>query len=373
MSIKNILPLFLFLTSCQLLKPTDSRFFPDRAEKIKKIWIRETFSKKFTHPSVLQPIKPVLTEGGLLIQGNKVNGVMAYTLEKGKRRWFFPVKGGVAGDILVSNEFLFFGGSDGFMYALYLSTGKVLWKYYTGLTSVSVPVIKGRYLYFVSASKIYCLSLKTGESAWSYSTHVKKAEFTVEGIAAPLIDRNLIYFKVSDGSLLALDFKGRLKWRRALSNAGNRFTTAASSPVMGKTCLYSSSLESGVYCLNKKTGKVIWKTGVGSHGDLLLYSSQLFYSTHDGRVLALDQKSGKQIWSHSVSQSIATSPVLYKNILVYGEYSGALRFISKSTGKELYSFPFGRGMSAPPVVSEATSELYFVSNSGWLYKVKLQL
>ncbi len=378
---------FLFFTSCQHLKPTDNRFFQDYKKAkggvahyirgktpsvlARKVWIRETFSKDFTRPSILQSIKPVLTGKGLLVQGNKVNGVSVYTSEQGKRKWFFSIKGGVAGDILVSGEFVFFGGSDGFIYALYLKTGKVLWKYYTGLTGISAPVLRGLNLYFASADKIYCLNVKTGENIWTYSTQIKPAEFTVEGVAAPLVGDDLIYFKVSDGSLIALNFKGRLKWKHTLSNSGNRFTTAFSSPVIGKACLYSSSLESGVYCLNKKTGKVIWKTDVGSYGDLLLDGSRLFYSTHNGQVLALDQKSGKQIWSHDVPESIATSPVLYKGILIYGEYTGALRFISKSTGEELHSFPFGSGMSAPPVVSKATAELYFISNVGWLYKIQL--
>ena len=128
--------------------------------------------------------------------------------------------------------------------------------------------------------------------------------------------------------------------------------------------------ESGLYCLNKKTGKTIWKTDTGSHGDILLSGSRVFYSSHNGKIIALDQKSGKELWSHKVNKSIATSPVSYKNMLVYGEYSGALYFISKGTGKPLGSFSFGTGMSAPPVISEADSELYFMSNAGWLYKLK---
>ena len=389
MYLKYILFIFLFFSSCQYLKPVGGRFTPT-ADKIgkketfsstkkntsvffKKVWIRETFSKDFTRPSILQSIRPVLTTSGLLIQGNKINGIAAYTLGKGKKKWFFPVKGGLAGGVLVSNGFVFFGGSDGFIYSLYLKTGKILWKYYTGLISVSAPVLKKEHLCFASSNKIYCLNMKTGENIWTYSTQVRKAEFTIEGVARPLIGHSLVYFKVSDGSLFALNFKGQLKWKHVLSDSGNRFTSASSTPVMGKTCLYSSSLESGLYCLNKKTGKIIWKTGVGSHSDLLLYGSYLFYSTHDGKLLALDQKSGKQIWSHKVTHSIATSPVLYKDMLIYGEYTGALRVISRSTGKELNSFSFGSGTSASPVVSVMDSELYFMSNFGWLYKIKLGL
>lgn len=390
MYLKYLLFTLLFFSSCQYLKPAGNNSLPGDNKKkeskvissfkkkstsvfLKKVWIRETFSKDFTRPSILQSIKPVLTTSGLLIQGNKINGMGAYTLGKGKKKWFFPVKGGLAGDVLVSDGFVFFSGSDGFIYALYLKTGKILWKYYTGLISVSAPVLKKKHLYFSSANKIYCLNVKTGENVWTYSTQVRTAEFTIEGVARPLIGRHLIYFKVSDGSLVALDFKGRLKWKNTLSGSGNRFTSASSAPIVGKVCLYSSSLESGIYCLNKKTGKVIWKTSVGSHSDLLLYGSYLFYSTHDGKVLALDQKSGKQIWSHKVPQSIATSPVLYKNVLIYGEYSGALRFISRSTGKELDAFSFGSGMSTSPVVSVIDSELYFMSNFGWLYKMKFSL
>ena len=340
---------------------------------MKKLWIRETFLKDFTRPSIAQSIKPVLTDTGLLVQGNKTNGIGAYTLDKGKKKWFFPVKGGLAGDVLISDEFVFFGGSDGFVYALYLNTGKVLWKkYYTGLTGVSAPVVKNKYLYFVSANKIYCLNRKTGDNIWSYSSYqVRTAELTIEGVGQPLVSDSLIYFKSSDGSLVALNLKGQLKWKRELSNPNSRFTSASSAPVMGKTCLYSSSLESGLYCLDKKTGRVIWKTATGSHGDLLLSGSQLFYSTHDGRILALDQKSGKQIWNHKVPRSIATAPVLYKNVLIYGEYSGSLRAVSIDTGKEMDFFFFGNGMSAPPAVLVMDSVLYFMSNTGWLYKLQL--
>ncbi len=342
----------------------------------KKVWIKETFLKDFTRPSAFQPIKPVLTNSGLLIQGNRVNGLNAYTLKRGKRKWFFPVKGGLTGDVLAKDDFLFFGGGDGFIYGLYLSTGQVLWKSYIGAIHVSQPTLKNGYLYFATVNKMYCLNAKTGERVWTYTAQIEPAEFTIEGIARPLVQGSnktaRIYFKSSDGSLMALNAKGQLKWKRKLSQS-NRFTSALSAPVMGKRCLYSASVESGLYCLNKKTGKTIWKNSFGSHGELLLFGPFLFYSTSDGKILALDQKSGKQIWSHKLNKKVATSPVLYKDFLIYGEYSGALRFISRKTGKAIGDFAFGSGMSVSPVVSVLNSELYFFSNAGWLYKLKLLL
>ncbi|MDE0119608.1 MAG: PQQ-binding-like beta-propeller repeat protein [Bdellovibrionales bacterium] len=408
--------IFLFFSSCYSVQSIKSSQGGNKGKNkkpffsIKKIWIQETFPKDFTRPSILQSISPVLiprvsenaefkglvarrketksteklvpvktgimpnrfSSTGLIVQGNKVNGITAYILNKGKKRWFFPVKGGLAGNPAVFDGFVFFGGADGVMYALHLDTGKILWKYRTGLTNVSAPVVKGRRLYFSSSNKIYCLNKKTGENIWMYSIPVRSADFTVEGVARPLVSDTFIYFKVSDDTLIALDQKGRLKWKRELSEADSRFTSALSDPVLGKACLYASGLESGLYCLNQKTGKVIWKTAKGSHGDLLLFGSSLFYPSYDGYVIALDQKSGKEIWRHKVPESIATSLVLYKDVLVYGEYSGALRFISIDKGEELQSFHFGTGMSAKPVVSVINSELYFISNAGWLYKLSLK-
>ena len=359
--------------SCQYLNPTVKQVsFKKEKVSVKKIWIRETFLKDFTRPSVLQSISPVLSSSGLLIQGNKVNGLSVYTMDKGEKKWFFPIDGGVSGGVLLVDDLIFFGGADGYIYSLQLKTGQLLWKQHVGLTHISKPLVYENYLYFASSNKIYCLNKKTGENVWTYSAQVRSSEFTLEGIAEPLISDSFIYFKVSDGSLIALSLQGKLKWKREFTHSA-RFASASSTPVIGKVCLYSADLESGIYCLNKKTGKIIWKVPIGSHGNILLSDSYLFYPTSDGKIIALDQQSGKQIWSYKLHQSISTSLVLYKNVLIYGDYSGDLRFISKQNGKELGFFPVGSGLSASPVFSYSVKpSIYFISNSGWLYKLHLK-
>ena len=345
----------------------------DRVQKskksLKKVWIRETFPKNFTRPSVAQPIRPVLTQAGLLVQGNKVNGVTAYTLNKGKKQWFFSVKGGLAGEVSVAEGLVFFGGADGFIYALYLSTGKLLWKHYTGLVQVSAPIVYKNRVYFSSSEKLYCLSKKTGEMVWTYSVSTSTAEFTVEGIAPPVASKSLLYFK-SPTALTAVNLKGRKRWSIS-TGVVSRFASSAGRLAIGKICLYFADSESGIYCVNKRTGRVIWKNSQGSHGDILLHGSRLFYPSSDGNIIALDQKSGKQIWLQPAGKSQATSLVLYKESLVYGEYNGPLRFVSLKTGERSRAFYFGGRMSAPPAVSVLNSELYFMSNNGWLYKLSL--
>ena len=339
---------------------------------IHKAWIRDTFRQKnHRQARVLQLVSPVIS-GDLVIQGNKTDGVYAYTAQAGKKKWVFPVKGGLAGGVLVAGGRVFFSGADGFFYSLLVETGQILWKQYTGVASSSTPVIKNARLYFASTHKIYCLKVQTGNTIWIYPVPIKPGDFMVEGVATPLVTPSLIYFKTGDGTILALNQRGKLKWKRLLSRSGDRFTSALTSPVMGKVCLYSAGFESGVYCLNKRTGKVVWKHFLGSQGDILLFGARLFYPASNGQIMALDQKSGKEIWTHPVAAGTATSLVLFKDLLIYGEYSGALRFLSVKTGREKGRFFFGWGLSAAPQVSLMHSALYFISNFGWLYKVDIK-
>ena len=336
-----------------------------------KIWVKETIQESFKYPSRLQSVSPTLA-GNLLVQGNKSTGLYAYTTKNGKQKWFFPIKNGVAGGIFLTANRVFFSGADGFFYSLNLQTAQIVWKYYTGIVNSSAPVLHKGIIYFSSPHRLYALSAHNGKNLWTYGVTIEDKAFIVEGVTAPLVTNNKVYFKPANNSIVALNLKGKLQWQKKLSSH-SKLAFAGSAPVLSTTCLYTAHFESGLFCLNKRNGKVIWKNSIPSHGDILLSGSFLFYPTKDGRILALHQKSGKIIWTHKVPKPVSTSLVMYKNTLIYGEYHGDLRFLSKQTGREVGHFAFGSGMSAVPVVSSTRSELYFLSNFGWLYKLKLFL
>ena len=359
--------LYLLLCACSSLKMNSQ----DTDKIFQKIWIKETIKKSFKYSSRLQSVSPTLA-GGFLVQGNKSTGLYAYRANSGKQKWFFPVTGGVSGEVLLTTNRVFFSGADGFFYSLDLQTAQIMWKAYTGVVNSSVPVLHKGVIYFSSPERLYALSAYNGKSLWTYGVTLESKTFTVEGIAAPLAVNRTIYFKPGNSSVLALNLKGKLKWERKLSS-NSRFISSGSSLIMGTKCLYTAHFESGLFCLNKKNGRIIWKNSIASHGSVLLSGSFLYYPTKDGRVLSIHQKSGKIIWTHKIPKPISTSLALYKETLIYGEYNGVLRFLSKQTGKEQGYFAFGSGMSSTPVVSPKDSELYFLSNFGWLYKLKLLL
>ena len=359
--------LYLLLGACSSLKVNSEA----KNKILKKVWVKETIKESYKYSSRLQSVSPVLANG-FLVQGNKSTGLYAYIASSGKQKWFFPVKGGVSGGVLPAGNRVFFSGADGFFYSLDLQTSQIMWKVYTGIVNSSSPVLHKGVIYFSSPERLYALSAFNGKSLWTYGVSLESKTFTVEGIAAPLVANKTVYFKPGNSSVLALNLKGKLKWKKKLSSH-SQFISSGLGLVMGTRCLYTAHFESGLFCLNKKNGRIVWKNSIASHGNILLSGSFLYYPTKDGRVLAIHQKSGKIIWTHKIPKPISTSLALYKDTLIYGEYNGNLRFLSKQTGRERGYFAFGSGMSSTPVVSAKDSEMYFLSNFGWLYKLKLLL
>ena len=359
--------LYLSLCACNSLRVD----YKNEDKLFQKIWIKETIEESFKYSSRLQSVSPALANG-LLVQGNKSTGLYAYMTKSGEQKWFFPITGGVSGGVLLTANRVFFSGADGFFYSLDLQTAQIMWKAYTGVMNSSPPILHKGVIYFSSPERLYALSAYDGKSLWTYAVTLKSKIFIIEGVTAPLVADRTIYFKPGNNSVLALSLKGKLKWEKKLSS-NSRFASSGSGLVMGTKCLYTAHFESGLFCLNKKYGRIIWKNSISSHGNILLSGSFLYYPTKDGRVLSIHQESGKIIWTHKIPKPISTSLALHKDTLIYGEYYGTLRFLSKQTGKEQGYFSFGSGMSAAPVVSSNDSELYFLSNFGWLYKLKLLL
>ena len=198
--------LFLCISCKNLSINKDNKLF-------QKVWIKETIQESFKYPSRLQSVSPALAES-VLVQGNKSTGLYAYGTKTGKQKWFFPIKNGVAGGVLLTANRVFFSGSDGFFYSLNLQTAQIVWKYYTGIVNSSSPVLHKGVIYFSSSHRLYALSAHSGKNLWTYGVTVKDKTFIVEGIAPPLVTNNKVYFKPANNSVVALNLKGKLKWQK---------------------------------------------------------------------------------------------------------------------------------------------------------------
>ena len=335
--------------------------------KLRGQWTVDTIGEGSLRLKVAHNIPPLIAED-IVIQGNLINGIKAYTKDKGKLLWSVEIKPGVASPLLLHKRSLYFGGADGFFYSLQLETGLLNWKFFTGSENAGAPFIYEDKIYWTANNqKIYAFSLK-GERLWIYSGDVPLEEFVIRGRPRPSAYKNLVYAAFYPGRLVALDRNtGKLKWEREISTS---HPIKEDLGVSGK-CLFVPVFDFHLFCLNPSDGKVIWKARGGSSSSLARGS--VIYQSYKEALYALEKTNGKLIWRKTVkSAALSLPPVVFKDYLIYGFPSkGKLIFASAKNGKTLTEYKFGKGLAGPVRLDEKNRDIYFFSVDGYLHKVSI--
>ena len=261
-----------------------------------------------------------------------------------------------------------------FFYCLEISTGRVLWKFYSGSENLGSPFISEGIVYFMtSQEKLYALNARTGKTLWVYvqAKTVQKTMLNIRGVSRPVVDQQRVYAGFGNGDFLALNKNtGKVIWKISLSKNTSAFKDTDSHPVVVGNLLYTTNYTSGLFCLNKKTGKVIWKNPDGAYSNPTIGGKNIFYATTDKKMVALNRFSGRKKWSKKL-KSLATQPVVYKSMLIFGLSEGGLSLVHKSNGKEKTQVNLFRGITTRPTIDNKTNELFVMSNEFWLYKFDL--
>lgn len=336
---------------------------------LSKVWVKKTQKDTDVGYRKVARMSPLVLKDKI-IQGNAFDGIAAFDRQSGQVLWRLPVKGGVEGGVASVNDFLFFGGNDGYFYSVSIKTGEVIWKNAVRSETLAAPLLHDGVVYFLSGNNVLrALDAAEGKELWIYS-RVDSQSFSVRGASAPVVKDGTLILGFSDGYLVALNAKtGGLQWE-SLLNKNKRFRDIDSTAVVDGEFVYATGYDSHLYCVRLKTGDLVWKSEPGGFGKVLIKEDRLFYSSSNGEVLAIDKKNGNSLWRYKLEEGVATSPVLYKNYLAIGESQGALRLLNIETGKEVTHLSPGHGIFSPISIDEEKDELYFLSNSALLYKIR---
>lgn len=363
-----IIPLFLLLGACSLLKEQHA---PPKKFVFAKKWVRDTVEKTHLGYRYDHRMPTIVTET-MVIQGNAIDGLVAYDRETGHIRWRKHFENGTPGGAQLVGDRLYFGASDGYFYALNVQTAQVIWSFPTRTETLGQPLVEDNVVYFLSGNNIaYALRASDGEKLWLYNRR-DPSNFSIRSASRPTIVGDQLYLGFSDGYIVALNkASGTPHWEVLLSK-NQRFRDVDSEPIVDGQRMYVTSYDGSIYCLNRTSGAVVWRVDYGSHEAVTLAGNQLYAATSDGKVLSLDKGSGKTLWEYQISSGVATRPVFYRGLVLFGESEGALRVVDARTGVSVTEFEPGRGLLAMPTVIDETGEVYFISVSANLFSLRLQ-
>jgi len=334
-------------------------------------------------------------------------------------RFVFRAEAPIRSTPLLYRERLYFGSSDGTVYAIDARDGHSLWKIHADGPVSSSPAARGGTIYFVSRpnllyavdaatgttrwrrdlgqdagphnywdffessptlagerlfvgsgnGRVYAFESASGKQLWSYDSGARVR-------STPAVSGNTVVFGAMNGRVYAVDATtGKEKWTYSTRGASNKYsdknndtTSVVASPTIAGNAVMVGGRDSYLYAIDLETGKLRWELtqdgsswmlSTGSQGrDVLIGGGSAFL------LQSVAIETGKENWRFKARSAIFSSPAISGDVVVVSDLSGFVHAVRASTGKELWSFPLGdRALSSPVVGDHA---VYVASDDGML-------
>jgi len=173
------------------------------------------------------------------------------------------------------------------------------------------------------------------------TTITRRFELDSGNQSHPAVDGDILYVGANDGYMRAFDLAdadGKLLWKRNLNSE------VLSSPAITSSSVVVGSMDSHVYCLDKKTGDVQWqyKTGQAVLASPLVTSDTVYIGSGDKNMYALDVKTGKMKWSFAAEKLIKATPALANGRLFFGAWDNNFYALDAATGELIWKVPISQ-------------------------------
>jgi outer membrane protein assembly factor BamB len=270
---------------------------------------------------------------GVAVPAAKVYGLRAFDPKTGQEKWRAPAEDSILGAPVYADGAVYYGASDGQVYAVDAATGQVKpgWPFRTEEAVWGAPLVANGKVYIASMDhRLYCLDAETGTPAW-------EAPFETGGAMAaqPVLD-------ASGRVLYVGDFDGRV------------YAVETSSG------LALSGFDSQTF----RAGNWIW-------AEVLLTSDRLYATALDGRLYALDPATGKELATYvpfpldttkpdGKGDPLRAAPVQSGDSILVASESGRIALVDPATGNVLREWAWNSGIPpagimTTPVVSGDSS------------------
>ncbi len=299
--------------------------------------------------------------------------------------WIFKTNGPVRSTPSVYNQTVYFGSSDGNLYAVDLNSGGEKWRFNTGGAVTSSPSILENKIFISSRNGyLFSLDINSGKEIWKFDLgrELPYAWGFDYFISSPAIEDHEVYIGSGNGKFYSINAdKGSLNWKY---DCGSRIRSTA---VISDKFILFGDMNGRFYALNKDKGSLVWKFEVEGikydnskfgfdrksiMSSAAISGNNVVFGSRDGNLYNLDIQTGKEIWkvSHGTSW-IINSPAIYNGVVYEG--SSDARFeqaVELKTGKEIWKTNSIQAVWSSPAVTEST--IYFGDFSGTLFALDIK-
>ena len=309
---------------------------------------------------------------------------------------------------------------DGYLYALDVDTGDLVWKYKGPgpLIFPGNPVVADGKIYattgqtasyagYTSESEFACLDAFTGQLIWKLPIEAFAPResvalaygnlYLIPGDVTTSVDVETGEEYATINQVWAIGTRPWSMWRHdpahsAIGQSGPanlnlrwKFTTdgaVISSPSEADERVYFGSNDKNIYCLNARTGDFIWSfaTGARIKSSPAVVDRRVYVGPDDGYIYCLDAHNGSLIWSQdaggyiqvnfAAATALRSSPAIAEGRVYVGSLDTDVYCLDTDDGVVEWTFNTeGYITSSPAVVDGAVYVISQEPNSGALYKL----
>ncbi len=227
---------------------------------------------------------------------------------------------------------------EGLLYAISMRDGRVLWTQQTGTKTASTPAVdpasRSLLVTTMVPGDFQVRDLTTGKLRWRFSTGLTEP--------SPIVVDGVAYFAATNGNVYALDLETREP--RWVFSGGSKITA---SPALADGRIYVGDYSGNVFCLNAASGDLVWTGSAGDrvYGTVAVAGGRVFVPSVFAGLSALDADTGGTLWRIPVSAYLYSSPAVYQGRVFFGDYTGRVSAAAVSSGAILWTGDAGGSVS----------------------------
>jgi outer membrane protein assembly factor BamB len=325
---------------------------------------REFHRVKWTFTTGARVVSSPVWRDGTLFFGSDDGNVYAVDAATGRQRWMARTDGPVPSTPALDGDRLFALSYDGRLYALDVRTGEVLWKFATGGERrfearglhgmqprtqtfadmydvyLSSPLVVGGKVYFGSSDgHVYAVDAASGELAWKFATGDVVH-------ASPAYADGLVVVGSWDGRLYALDAAtGAQRWafQAGVDPLIHNQQGFQSSAAIVHGVVYVGCRDAHLYAIDLHTGAEKWNVDTAGSwvvGSPAVAGGRVYFATSDtAQYQVVDAATGKPAQPAGSTQAyVFGSPTVAGDTVLVGVLNGTLQARDRADGRVLWQF-----------------------------------
>jgi outer membrane protein assembly factor BamB len=271
-------------------------------------------------------------------------GLYAFDPTTGQEQWHVAAVGLIIPAPVYADGVVYFGSSDGFVYAVDVETKSIKpgWPFKATEAIWASPLIAGDRVYVAAQNHyLYCLDAQTGQEIWKYQVGGAMA-------AQPTLDavRGILYVGAFDGKIYAIKADTGERLEGFDFRAKNWIWSEA---LVANDQVYATSLDGQLYALDPLTGAVSPPYPYNS-GDIegkndairaapVRAGASIIVATESGRVIAVKDAVRQWVWPSGLPQAgVLTTPVVSGDKIYVVLLNGVVQTLDAETGVQGWTF-----------------------------------